>query len=306
MKAKLLTVALLAAGAAGLAMPVTLPARPASVAAGASVAASADPGRQIEELARLFRRNDVAGMVKALVPPSKWEQVQLAYVAHQFEPTREKDRADFAEGWTKFTAPDAVDRIMAEIEPKLEEARPQLPSALLMAYGAMGMAVTSPESKLDETQRASLKAAIPGIQAWASSTDFLSSETMREALTLVTTAVRGTGIKDLDQLKAMPLETVLERAGPVLAAAKRAVGLYGIDVDAIVDTLDVEVLEVAGDSARVKLTVTVFDAPVSGVQELSLVEGRWFGKHAHIHMGERGHHADHEHEEAVESDADEG
>jgi len=37
---------------------------------------------------------------------------------------------------------------------------------------------------------------------------------------------------------------------------------------------------IEGNTARVRTTVTVFDAPVSGEFELELVEGRWYGKHA--------------------------
>ncbi len=277
MKKRLISLALLAA-MAGVTVPVM--AATSAAATTKSVAAAPDPARQLHELARLFRANDLAGIARAVVPPSKWEEIRLQYELHRLEPTSDEDRADFAESIGRFTAPDAVDQLMLEIEPKLEEARPQVPGALLMGFGAMQMAVNSPDSELTDEQRAALQSALPGIQRWASSTDFLDSDTMRYALTLITDAARRTGITDLDQVKALPLEGVLQRAGTVFAAAKEAVRQYGVDLDAVADSLRVEVLEIDGDTARVRTTVTLFDAPIWTDHDLVLVEGRWYGKDA--------------------------
>jgi hypothetical protein len=221
-------------------------------------------------------------------PPTQWERLKLVYEVKRLEPISDEDRAEFAEKLARVTAPDAVETLMAEIEPELEKARPQVPGALLMGFGAMQLAVASPESELSEEQREVLQAALPGIQHWASATDFLSSATMRDALTLLTDAARRAGIQNLDQLKALPLEEVLHRAGTLLAACKDAVRLYGIDLDAVADSLHVEVLSIDGETARVRTTITLFDAPVWTDHDLVLVEGRWYGKDAMIHWSE--HH----------------
>jgi hypothetical protein len=281
MKTKLLTLALLAAGLAGPALPLSAAERSAPV----SVAAvnTPDPAQQVRDLARLFRAGDVAGMARTMMPASKWEEVRLLWELKRQEPISEKDRAEFAEHIAKITAPGAIDEIMAEIEPKFDEARPQAPGALLMAFGAAQMAINSPESKLTDEQRAALQSVLPGFQQWASSTDFLDAATARDAVTLMVDAARRTGITSLDQLRALPLEGVLDRARPVLAAAKDAVQLYGLDINAIADSLVVDVLDNDGQTARVRTTVTLFGAPVWHEHELVLVEGRWYGKHALEH-----------------------
>jgi hypothetical protein len=225
----------------------------------------------------------VSGLAQALVPPSRWEEIRLDYELHQLEPLGDAGRAEFAEKIERLTAPDAVERLMAEIEPKLEQARPQMLGARLMAFAALQVAVSSPDSKLTDEQRAALRSVLPGLQLWVGSTDFLSSATMRRALTLLTDAVRGSGLRDIDEIRALPLETALDRAGPVLAAAKQALALYGIDIDAVADSLRVELLEIDGDSARVRTTVTLFNAPIWSEHELERVDGRWFGKGAARH-----------------------
>lgn len=247
----------------------------------------ADPAQQILEVARMVRANDLSGVVQATVPPSTYQQIRQAYELHRMQPTTEAERAEFAEGLAKLNAADAVDQLMAEIEPKLEEARPQVPAALLMGMGALQMAVVSKDSDLTEEERASLKQALPALQQWATTTDFLSSASMRQALTLVSDAVRGTGVQSLDQLKQMSFEQALGKAENVLAAGKQALRVYGLDVDAITDTLQVEVVAIDGATARVRSTITVFDAPVSREHDLVLVDGRWYAKGAVEHWSAR-------------------
>lgn len=279
MKSKLLCLSLLAAGLIGPVPVVSaLEAAPQPVRV-ASVSAP-DPAIEIKRLAELFRAGDLAALAQAMTPRSKWEAARADFERKRNKPTSDADRADFAEKMRRITAPDAVDQIMAKVEPDLAKARQQLPAMLLMAFGAAQFAINSSESDLTEAQREALRSALPGFQKWATTTDFLSTDTLRRSLTQLTDAARRANITDLDQLKALPLEGVLERASPVLAAAKDAVRNYGIDLDAVADSLRVEVLQRGTDTARVRTTVTVFGAPVWAEHDLVLVEGHWYGKHA--------------------------
>lgn len=278
MNTKWLSLALLAAVLAGTASaPSAQQTAPAPVRA-ASVSAP-DPAQEVANLARLFRSSDLAGLAQALTPRSKWDMARTAFEAKRRQPTTESDRARFAEKIQQLTGPDAVDQLMRKLEPEMTKARPQVAGMLLMGFGAIQVAITSPDSKLTDAQRQAIESALPGIRQWAGSTDFLSPDLMRRALTLLSDAARRTGINDIDQLKALPLEGVLERAGPMLVSAKEAVRVYGIDLDAVADSLKVEVLDLGKDTARVRTTVTLFGAPLWAEHELVLVEGHWYGKH---------------------------
>ncbi len=286
MRSTMLTLSLLAC--LGLA-PQTLPAQTPTTVAMSAVAA-ADPSVQLQDLVRQFRSNDLAAIVRGSLPPSHYQTLLDKYEEARRKPISDKDRADFAEGLQKLIAADAVDQLMAEIEPKMRERAVQSEGMILMGLGAMNMAVTSPDSDLTEEQRAMLKRALPGIEAWVIETDFFSVDTLRQALTLVADAARRTGISDLDQIRMLSFEQLLTHGGRLLGAGKQAVKLYGIDLDAIVSTARMEVLEVEGDEARVRTTVTVFDAPLHFEQSLVLVEGRWYTKEAardwnrHVHI----------------------
>lgn len=281
MKVRILALALMVAGSATAASPLSLTQQAATgLTAGvhAITAQAPDPAQQIEHWARMFRNDDVVGLVEAVLPETRWEQAKAAYELSKLAEVDEHERAEFAAKVAEITGPDAVDNLMAKIEPKIEEARPQVPGALLMAAGAIQMAANSPESELTEAQRAALRDAAPGIQAWLESTDFLDTATLRQALTLITDAARSANIRELDDVRKLTLEGVLDRAGPVLAATKRAALLYGLDLNRMADSLQVEVIERDAETAKVRTTVDVFGAPVSIEHELELVEGRWYGK----------------------------
>lgn len=276
MRSTMLTLSLLAC--LGLA-PQTLPAQTSTTLAMSSVVA-ADPSQQLQELVRQFRSNDLAGLVRGSLPPEHYQQLLDTYELARQKPISDTQRAEFAEGVQKLIAPDAVDRLMAEIEPRIRARAAQSEGMILMGLGALNMALASPDSNLTGEQRTMLKRALPGIEAWIIHTDFFSVGTLREALTLLADAARRTGISELDQLRMLSLDQVLAHGNRMLAASKQAVKLYGIDLDAIAASARMEVLEINGDQARVRTTVTVFDAPLHAEQDLVLVSGRWYTKQA--------------------------
>lgn len=253
-----------------------------------------NPAVHVRESIDRLRANDLLGLVQTLMPPAQFKMLQGAYeIGRQEQPTDEH-RERFAEAVARYAAPDAVEVLMAEIEPKLIEARPKAEGAILMGIGAMQMAVASPESDLTDDQRAALRMAIPGIERWAKSTDFLDSNSMRNALTLITDAARSTGIYAIEDVQRLTLEQALGQASSVLAATKQALRIYGLDLDEIADSVYVEVLDVDGHTAKVRTTVTVFNAPITKEMELTLVEGRWYGKEAVLNF-DFDHDDDHHH-----------
>lgn len=237
-----------------------------------------DPALQIRDLARVLRSNDLGGLVNALVPPSQYQMMRQAYELHRLQPITPAERTKFSEGIAKLTDADAVDKFMLEIEPKLVEARPKAAGALLIGMGALQVALASDDSELTAEQRAALQSALPGIQKWATETDFLSSISMRQALSLLTDAARKTGLRSIEELKMLSFEQSLSKAGMMLSAGKQALYIYGLDVNAIADSLQVQVLSQAGQTARVRTTITVFNAPISSEIDLVLVAGRWYSK----------------------------
>ena len=277
MKSSRLSMSLLFAGLISALNPAFAQERVAT--SGHSVSQSIpDPALQIRDLARVLRSNDLAGLINAIVPPSQYQVMRQAYEVHRLQPITPAERTKFSEGIAKLIDTNAVDKLMLEIEPKLVEARPKAPAALLIGMGALQMALVSDDSELTAEQRAALQSALPGIEKWAAETDFLSSISMRQAISLFADAARNTGVRSIDELKMLSFEQALAKAGTMLAASKQALSIYGLDVNAIADSLQVQVLKQDGQTARVRTTVTIFNAPISSEMDLVLLEGRWYSK----------------------------
>jgi hypothetical protein len=279
MKNNRLSLSLLLVGLIGSAQPLLAQQAEQPKSRSFSVTLTApDPAVQIRDTVRLLRANDVAGLLSALVPPNNLHRLRQAYEAHRVEPITDTERQEFNKGVAQLLAADGVAQMMAEIEPKLLEARPKASGAVMMGIGALQVALASQDNGLTDAQRASLQAALPGFQRWASSTDFLSALSMRQALTLLSDAARGTGVNSVEALRALNFEQILAKSGAIFAASKEALLIYGVDLDAIANSLQVQVLNIEGQTARVRTTVTVFDAPISSEQQLVLIEGRWYSE----------------------------
>jgi hypothetical protein len=291
MKTPMLTLSLLGALALGSSLLVSQPVS-AQVAPMLAASAAADPAQHVRDVVDALRRNDLPALVQAALPPQQYREAVDGWEKLRLSPTSEEDRAEFEAALQKWTAADTVDRVMAEIEPKLRERAVQSEGMVLMGLGAMHMAVNSPDSELDEEQRTMLKAALPGIENWVIATDFFDPATLRQALSLLVDAARGTGISSLDQIKMLSFDQALRRAGQMLTAGKQAVKLYGLDLDAIIASTRVELIEREGERARVRATVTAFNAPISTELELSLVEGRWYSSEALAHWTDKAERAE--------------
>ncbi len=280
MKSSRLSMSLLFVGVISAFNPVFAQERltPITTASRAVSQSVPDPAAQIRDLARVLRANDLAALVRAVVPPSHYQLMRQSFELQRLKPITPAERSKFSEGIAKLTDANAVDKFMLEIEPKLIEARPKAAGALLIGMGALQVALASDDSKLTPEQRVALESALPGIQKWASETDFLSSVSMRQALSLLADAARNTGVRSIDELKMLSFEQALAKAGALLAASKQALTIYGLDVNAIADSLQVQVLSQEGETARVRTTITLFDAPISSDLDLVLLEGRWYSK----------------------------
>ncbi len=285
MKKALLSTFVLTAALFG-AEPV-LAAAPTAPSATARVTAEApDPAIQLTQMARALKQNDLLTFMRITTPESKFAQLRAAYEMHRNTPATEKERAEFASKIEKLLAPNAVDAWMVEMEPQLAEARSKFPGAMLMGMGALQIAIASEDNKLTADQRQALRDVMPGLQTWLVTANLLNAQSMRQAATLITSAVRNSGVRTIDDLKALPFEQALSKAGNVMQASKQALKLYQLDIDAIIDSLRVQVVSITGDQARVRSTITLFGATISSEHELVLQEGRWIDKDVAVHIAE--------------------
>lgn len=243
----------------------------------AAVQAPATAATAVEAQIKAFRNNDLKGLLTATLPASELERIRGEWETNRAQEITEQERAEFAESWGKITAADGVDKIMAEIEPQLAQMKPQMAGMIAMGQGALMMSIQQ-NTELTDPQKAQATAFMNGLGGWATKTDFADAALMRKALTALADGLRATGVTKLDDIKAMNFDQLLEKAGPAVGGLKNALAVYGFSLDQIADSVKTEIVSEAGDSAKVKVTYTLFDSPQTFESELQKVDGKWYGK----------------------------
>ncbi|MBV6414138.1 MAG: hypothetical protein IT479_03520 [Xanthomonadales bacterium] len=252
-------------------------AAPAEKAAVQALAPVSSAAGSVDAQVKAFRNNDLKALLVAALPAAEIERMRGEWDKNRQETISEEDRAEFAENWGKLTAPDGVDKIMAEIEPQLAQMKPQMAGMIAMVQGGAQMSIAQ-STDLTESQKAQATAFVQGLSGWLNKTDFTDPALMRSSLTALADGLRATGITKLDDIKALSFDQLLEKGGMAMGGLKNAFAAYGFSLDAIADSVKTEVVTEAGDSAKLKVSYALFDSPMSFESEMTRVDGKWYGK----------------------------
>ena len=255
----------------------TQTAAPAEKAAMQAVAPAATAANAMDAQIKAFRSNDLKALLEAALPAAEIERMRSEWDKNRAEPITDDDRAEFADSWSKITAADGVDKIMAEMEPQLAAMKPQLAGMIAMGQGMATMTIAE-STDLTDAQKAQATAFMNGLSGWLTKTDFADAALMRKSLTALADGLRATGITKLDDIKALSFDEMLAKFGPAVGGIKNALAAYGFSLDAIADSVKTEVVSETGDSAKLKVSYALFDAPMSFESEMQKVDGKWYGK----------------------------
>lgn len=255
----------------------TQTAAPAEKAAMQAVAPAATAATAMDAQIKAFRSNDLKALLEAALPAAEIERMRSEWDKNRAEPITDADRAEFADSWGKITAADGVDKIMAEMEPQLAQLKPQLAGMIAMGQGMATMTIAE-STELTDAQKAQATAFMNGLSGWLGKTDFADPALMRKSLTALADGLRATGITKLDDIKALSFDELLAKFGPAVGGVKNALAAYGFSLDAIADSVKTEIVSEAGDTAKLKVSYSLFDAPMSFESEMQKVDGKWYGK----------------------------
>ncbi|GMU42944.1 MAG: hypothetical protein AMXMBFR25_09300 [Lysobacterales bacterium] len=201
-------------------------AAPAEKAAVQALAPVSSAAGSVDAQVKAFRNNDLKALLVAALPAAEIERMRGEWDKNRQETISEEDRAEFAENWGKLTAPDGVDKIMAEIEPQLAQMKPQMAGMIAMVQGGAQMSIAQ-STDLTESQKAQATAFVQGLSGWLNKTDFTDPALMRSSLTALADGLRATGITKLDDIKALSFDQLLEKGGMAMGGLKnRLRGLW--------------------------------------------------------------------------------
>jgi hypothetical protein len=255
----------------------------AAAGAEAAIAATAtSPEAAVAVAAKNLRAGNLKAVVEASVPPQFLEHVRGKWTAKMSEdPITDEDRAEFAENLARFTAPDAEQKMWAELEPQLTQKKAeidmQMPMMIGIGRGILASGVQQRED-LNEAQKTQALAAVDAFAKWAETAKFTDPALAQKSIGIVCAAAREMELKSLDEVHAMSFEQALAKGDIALAGVKKLFDVYGFSLDQVFDSVKTELVAQTGDDAKVKVNFQMFGQPLDFETEMTKFEGRWYGK----------------------------
>lgn len=218
----------------------------------------------LQESAAAFAANDIDRLLRASLSERLYQTVraELESVA----PPTEAESQAFARNLAQWTAPDAVDQAMIQLEPMIAGLKPQVQAGIASQQSLL--ATLPPE------QQAKAQAVVDGLAGWADANAFDAAQ-VRAALTILQQTLIDLELGSLEELNAQPYDLKVANLGLLLAGIKAALVEFDLDLDGIANSLTAEPGSESGDQATVKAGITLFGARVEGEVPMSKFDGRW-------------------------------
>lgn len=243
------------------------------------------PGGPVETVAQWYRdarRNAIDELVRLMLPPQAYEALRRDWQrwASSPEAVSDHDREQFARMMADLTADGAEARLYAQLEPSLvrfeNEVAAQLPLMIAMGTGFASAGIQE-NSELSEAQKRHATELIGVLAGWLAAAPLADRERARAAITAIVAAAREVELRTIEDVQALEFEQMLDKAGVAAAAIKAVLAGYGLDLDASLEGARFELVESAGDRARVRVRYPLAAAELEYEQELVHRDGRWYG-----------------------------
>ncbi len=244
--------------------------------------ANADPAKTVQQSVELTRKGDVAGLIEHMLPPREFARVKAEWNEKKddAEPTAAQ-RQKFAEMMEKLTAPDAVDKIFAEIEPDIRQFdaqyQQQIPTIVSMGRSYLrGLVQQSQDLTAAEKDQANQ--VVEALAQWVEKTRFTDPERVRQALAIVSDSARQLNLKTLDEARALDFEQSAPKLEIAFNGLKKVLAVFDFSVDEMLDSVKTEVVSRDGDKASVRIAYTLLGSPMETRSEMVRIDNRWYSK----------------------------
>jgi hypothetical protein len=255
--------------------------KPGETAATAPAVTSA-PDASILASVKMLKDGDIGSLMQNSLPPADFAKAKAEWGKEANEkPITDEDRAKFNETMTKLTAPDAEQKLFAEIEPKLKEFDAQYQQVVPM-YATMGSGtlkeMIQQNKSMSVAEQTQAAAAVDALEAWVKNTRFTDAESAKKVIAIVSKTARDLNLKTLDEARALTYEQSMQKARVAFLGLKDVLNVYGFSIDQTLDSVKATVVSNDGKNASVNLSYTLLGAPLNATTEMVNLDGRWYGK----------------------------
>ncbi len=234
----------------------------------------------IEALVALARRNDVAGLLAAALPPPEHAHFVAGWEARRStsQPTDEQ-KSRYHEWVTQLVAPGSEDALFLAAAPRLaafnERYRQQSP--IYVAMGAAWLkALLGDQKGLDANDRAAADQVIDAVAKWAGGLNFADPARLKVAIGIAAKTARKVDLPTLDAVRALPFDAAMQKLAITGSGLKDVLAVYGLSLDAVLDSVTPEVVANDGQAATVRIGYSILGVHGTTMTRWRNVEGRWY------------------------------
>ncbi len=224
-----------------------------------------------------MKSNDLASLIKNSLSEEQYNELVTEFENNKTTNFSEADKAQFAQAMTMLTADGAEENLFAMAKPQLEQARAMLPMMLMMGKDQMLQGIKN-NPMLPEAQRDSAATIAGAAMDWVGENDVLSDEKTQAAIAAVVSTAKALNMTSLDEVQNMNFDQALAKGSVAFGGLKNVLGAYGISMDDMLNSVEVETVDVQGDKATMNVKFNMFGEEVKQVMNMVKKNGVWVGE----------------------------
>ena len=238
---------------------------------------AATPVEAVTRLVADLRRNDPAGFARHSVPPALHRQAVTAWAEGRSTwPVSSLPLDDHLPALiTTLAAPQSEKTLLASYNRQFAGAHRELRTAAA-TLGLFATQYIASAEHYSVEQRSHYTQMVGALAEWGRSAPLGDAALAREALPQLVGAARTSGLAGPDALRRTGMERSLERLGPFMERSKQVLAMYGLDVDAALDSMRVGLVEQTEDRARVRLEYELAGRTVRAIVLMERRDGQWY------------------------------
>ena len=242
-----------------------------------AVTVASKPSDAVRLLTRHLRDNDLAAFARDAVPPEVHAQLQAAWREGRTRwPLGELPLGRrLPEVLGALAAPGSETALGKVFDKQFANADREIDSAV-STLGLFGVQYVQAEGDFSADQREHYSQLIVAASRWAQQAPLADKGRGHAAIARLAKAARKTGLRTPEDFARHGLEDSLRRMDPFVAAGKRVLAGYGMDLDASLGAMDVSLQAQTGDTAQVRMRYELAGQPIDAVVAVERIGGRWY------------------------------
>ena len=245
-----------------------------------SEVAASEPTQAVTRLVRDLRHDDLADYARHAVPPALHVQLDAAWREgrSRWPLTELPLHARLPGMLTTLAAPGAEKALLATYNRQFAGADGELRSAAA-TVSLFAVQYLQREGDYSDEERSHYIQLVGALGRWGKRAPLGDSRRARAAIPQLVSAARLTGLAGRpgeSRFGQFGMDRSLRRLGPFFARFKRVLRGYGLDIDAALDSVRVDLAEQTGDTARVRLRYTIAGHDIDAYVRMQRIGGQWY------------------------------